>query len=129
MHWAVRLWHPVSFRPGGVPWHSCGRATIFAGRAQFGRYGRSHGQLGAAGEKIRKPESPAASGLTAHEEHIARLARNGRTNPEIGAELFISARTVEWHLRKIYMKLGITSRVELRDALPAPAGKAPAGGL
>ncbi|MGW9026637.1 helix-turn-helix transcriptional regulator [Streptomyces sp. NPDC055722] len=72
----------------------------------------------AAGEKLRKPESQAATGLTSQEQHIARLARDGRTNPEIGAELFISARTVEWHLRKIYIKLGITSRRALREALP-----------
>ncbi|MGI5517958.1 LuxR C-terminal-related transcriptional regulator [Streptomyces sp. CA-106131] len=79
---------------------------------------RARRELAAAGEKLRKPESQAATGLTSQEQHIARLARDGRTNPEIGAELFISARTVEWHLRKIYIKLGITSRRALREALP-----------
>ena len=50
---------------------------------------------------------------------VRRLAVEGRTNPEIGAELFISPRTVEWHLKKVFMKLGISSRKELSNALPA----------
>jgi ATP/maltotriose-dependent transcriptional regulator MalT len=80
---------------------------------------RARRELAATGEKVRTPESQAVTDLTSQEEHIARLARDGRTNPEIGAEMFISARTVEWHLRKIYLKLGITSRKGLREALPA----------
>jgi DNA-binding NarL/FixJ family response regulator len=47
--------------------------------------------------------------------------REGRTNPEIGAELFLSPGTVEWHLKKVFTKLGITSRRALRDALPREA--------
>jgi ATP/maltotriose-dependent transcriptional regulator MalT len=80
---------------------------------------RARRELLATGEKIRKRDVDTLNDLTPQEEHIARLARDGRTNPEIGAELFISARTVEWHLRKVFAKLGVTSRKGLRDALPA----------
>jgi DNA-binding CsgD family transcriptional regulator len=79
---------------------------------------RTRHELVATGEKVRKPEEGARNDLTPQEAHIARLARDGRTNPEIGAELFISARTVEWHLRKVFTKLGVNSRKGLHDALP-----------
>jgi DNA-binding CsgD family transcriptional regulator len=79
---------------------------------------RARRELLATGETVRKPEVDTYTELTPQEEHIARLARDGRTNPEIAAELFLSARTVEWHLRKVFTKLGITSRMGLHDALP-----------
>nr|WP_296073877.1 LuxR family transcriptional regulator [uncultured Actinoplanes sp.] len=80
---------------------------------------RAHTELLAAGERVSRRAAPKVVELTAQELTIARRAREGRSNPEIGAELFLSARTVEWHLRKVYTKLGITRRRELRSALKA----------
>ena len=79
---------------------------------------RARHELLATGEKVRKRRDDTRDKLTPQEEQIARLAREGRTNPEIGAELFLSPRTVEWHLKKVFSKLGISSRRALRDALP-----------
>jgi DNA-binding CsgD family transcriptional regulator len=81
---------------------------------------RAGHELLAAGGIVRQPTAEPASALSAQEAHIARLAADGHTNPEIAAQLFLSSRTVEWHLRKIFTKLGIGSRRELREALPAP---------
>jgi DNA-binding CsgD family transcriptional regulator len=78
---------------------------------------RARRELLAAGDTVRKPTVETASELTAQEAHIARLAIGGRTNAEIGAQLFLSTRTVEWHLSKAYTKLGVGSRRELRRAL------------
>ena len=78
---------------------------------------RARRELLATGETVRKRTVETVTELTAQESHIARLAVEGHTNPEIGAQLFISARTVEWHLRKVFTKLGIGSRRDLRGAL------------
>ncbi|RKQ84855.1 regulatory LuxR family protein [Solirubrobacter pauli] len=79
---------------------------------------RTRRELLATGEKVRARRDDTRDDLTPQEQHIARLARDGLSNPEIGAELFLSPRTVEWHLKKVFSKLGISSRRALRDALP-----------
>jgi DNA-binding CsgD family transcriptional regulator/tetratricopeptide (TPR) repeat protein len=79
---------------------------------------RARNELLATGENTRKRTIETVNELTAQEAQIARLACNGSSNPEIGTQLFISPRTVEWHLRKVFTKLGISSRRELRAALP-----------
>ncbi len=78
---------------------------------------RAARELLATGATPRKRTDETRAQLTAQEAQIATLARDGQTNPEIGARLFLSPRTVEWHLRKVFMKLDISSRRELREAL------------
>jgi DNA-binding CsgD family transcriptional regulator len=82
---------------------------------------RARRELLATGETVRKRSAESTGELTAQEFQIARLAREGLSNPEIGTRLFLSPRTVEWHLRKVFGKLGITSRRQLRDTAPAAA--------
>ena len=79
---------------------------------------RARRELIATGQTLRKRTVDTVDELTAQEAQVARLAREGHTNPEIGDQLFISARTVEWHMRKVFTKLGISSRRELHAALP-----------
>jgi DNA-binding CsgD family transcriptional regulator len=100
------------------------RAQLRAAHDQFTSIGmeafaeRARGELQATGETVRKRTVETRDDLTAQERQIARLARDGLSNPEIGARLFLSPRTVEWHLRKVFAKLEIHSRHELSSALP-----------
>jgi len=101
------------------------RVHLHAAHALFAAIGmsafaeRARHELTATGAKVRRRSAPTAAGaLTPQEAQIARLARDGLSNPEIGARLFISARTVQYHLAKVFTKLGIRSRSQLETALP-----------
>ena len=85
--------------------------TAFADRARV--------ELVATGEKVRKRTVETRDELTAQEEHIAVLARDGLSSREIAARVFLSPRTVEWHLGHVFSKLGIRSRRQLSSALPS----------
>jgi DNA-binding CsgD family transcriptional regulator/tetratricopeptide (TPR) repeat protein len=88
---------------------------LFAKIGAEGFAERARRELAATGEKVRKQPVQSGEDLTAQEAQIARMAGDGLTNQEIGAQLFISTHTVEWHLRKVFVKLGITSRRQLRS--------------
>ena len=100
------------------------REQLRAAHEMFSRMGaaafaeRARRELSATGETVRKRTVETLDELTTQEAQVARLAAQGHTNPEIGAQLFISPRTVEYHLHKVFPKLGISSRKELRRALP-----------
>lgn len=91
---------------------------LFAAIGMEAFAGRTRRELVATGENARKRNDETRDDLTAQENQIARLAREGLTNPEIGSRLYLSPRTVEWHMRKVFVKLGINSRRQLREALP-----------
>jgi DNA-binding CsgD family transcriptional regulator len=80
---------------------------------------RARRELLATGETVRSRGPDTRDQLTAQEAQVAQLARDGLSNPEIGARLFISPRTVQYHLRKVFLKLDITSRNQLVRALPS----------
>jgi DNA-binding CsgD family transcriptional regulator len=100
------------------------RAQLRAAHEQFTSIGmeafaeRTRQELLATGGHVRKRNAETREELTAQEAQVARLARDGLSNPEIGARLFISRHTVEYHLRKVFTKLGISSRHQLEKALP-----------
>jgi DNA-binding NarL/FixJ family response regulator len=89
---------------------------------------RARRELLATGETVRKRTVETLTDLTAQEAQIAKLARDGHTNQEIAARLFLSASTVEYHLRKVFRKLGVTRRTQLaratlqREVAPIPEG-------
>jgi DNA-binding CsgD family transcriptional regulator len=91
---------------------------LFATMGAAGFAERAARELLASGEKARKRTVETRGQLTAQENQIAQLARDGLSNPEIGARLFISPRTVEYHLHKVFTKLDITSRSQLERVLP-----------
>jgi DNA-binding CsgD family transcriptional regulator len=106
------------------------RETLRAAYGMFSTIGaeafaeRAARELLATGEKARKRTADTRGQLTAQETQIAELARDGHSNPEIGAQLFISPRTVEYHLHKVFTKLEISSRNELQRVLPSEAREA-----
>jgi DNA-binding CsgD family transcriptional regulator len=101
------------------------REQLRAAHDQFASIGmeafaeRARRELMATGEKVRKRSVETRDELTAQERQIAQMARDGLSNAEIGARLFVSPRTVEWHLRKVFAKIGIHSRRELAAAMRA----------
>jgi ATP/maltotriose-dependent transcriptional regulator MalT len=94
---------------------------MFSSMGTEGFAARAERELLATGERVRKRSVDTTDDLTPHETQIARLARDGLSNREIGARLIISQHTVAYHLRKIFGKLGITSRNQLERALPDSA--------
>jgi len=90
---------------------------VFTSMGAEGFADRARRELLATGERVRKRRDDTRDDLTSQEERIAKLALDGRTNPQIGEQLYLSPRTVEWHLHKVFMKLGIDSRRGLRGAL------------
>jgi DNA-binding NarL/FixJ family response regulator len=86
---------------------------------------RARGELRATGETARKRDASTLDDLTPQELRVAELVGAGASNREVGAQLFVSPKTVEYHLRKVFLKLGISSRVELARLGPALANQGP----
>ena len=116
--WLRRENRPVDARPQLRAAHETFAAIgaqPFAERARI--------ELVATGERVRRRTVETRDDLTAQERQIAQLARDGLSNSEIATRLFLSPRTVEWHLRNVFIKLGVSSRKELRGALSGPEGE------
>jgi DNA-binding CsgD family transcriptional regulator len=94
---------------------------MFAGMGTEAFVGRAERELHATGERVRKRRVDTRTELTGQEVQVARLARDGLSNVEIGERLFISQHTVAYHLRKVFTKLGVTSRNQLSRVLPERA--------
>jgi DNA-binding CsgD family transcriptional regulator len=123
----ARLGYGEWLRAAGPGRRAEAREQLRAAHADFTRFGaaafadRARRELLATGASVAATAAAADDArpvLTAQEAQVARLARAGHTNPEIGSQLYISPRTVEYHLHKVYRKLDVASRGELRDALP-----------
>jgi DNA-binding CsgD family transcriptional regulator len=111
--WLRRRGRRIDARAQLAPAHDVFVTVGLSGFAE-----RARRELLASGRTARKRADDARLDLTAQEARIAELAAGGFTNPEIGERLFISKRTVEWHLRKVFTKLGCTSRRELHTLVP-----------
>src|SRR5260370_37260801 len=98
---------------------------MFVGMGADGFAERAARELRATGEQVRKRTAGVPAELTAREVQIARLASDGLSNPEIAAYLFVSSRTVEYHLHKVFTKLAISSRNQLHAILAGSASSRP----
>jgi DNA-binding CsgD family transcriptional regulator len=114
-----RLALPVSTSIGPSTLRSCHETftDMLAAIGMEAFADRARNELAASGERVRRRSVETRDDLTAEARQVAQLARDGLSNPEAGARLFLSPRTVEWHLRKVFFKLGIRCRRELVGAL------------
>ncbi|MFF5076083.1 AAA family ATPase [Actinoplanes sp. NPDC000266] len=120
-------WLRAAHQPAEAREHLRTAHEMFAAMGLEAFAERARRELLGTGEAVRRrtAEVLVSDELTAQERQIAVLARDGFSNPEVGERLFLSPRTVEWHLRKVFTKLGVTSRRQLREALPRDPASTP----